>query len=332
MSPTRLSRPLLSGSLAAAVALACVPAAGASFYFVNHYAADAHDLAIDGVCESTAGSGLCTLRAAAEEAAASPNDDTIFLGTGSIPLPLGALPDHAPPQGALTLVGNGMLGTQISGTPETDEGMITTTGDLEVRGTRIFLFRSDTRSAITVELGGTLVVESVYFSGNRSGTSGASIHGEESSAIAVRNSIFTVGEGLTGEISAFGSSFACDRCLFLGGQGNIGGAVAVGDDFGPIQARIERSTFQGNQSISGGGAIFALLASPSSSLLILNSTVYGNSTLGHGGGIWSSGQNVFIQNSTIAGNTANSELLGGERGGGIAVESGSSVNVANSIV
>jgi hypothetical protein len=121
------------------------------------------------------------------------------------------------------------------------------------------------------------------------------------------------------------SSFTCDGCIFEGATGSWGGAVSLRDDSGQLDVRIENSLFTGNRALYLGAAIYAISYTESGSVLILNSTITGNSTEGFGGGVWVSGPTVRIQSSTIVGNVANSNLSGGESGGGIAAGAGASV-------
>ena len=320
-------------ALAAALGLACAPGAPAADFFVNSYFEDAHDLAINGLCDTTSGGHVCTLRAAIEEAKASTSSDTIFLGTGTTTLSLGPLPDHEFPQGPLTLIGNGHLASSIVGSSPAGGRMITSTEALVLRGLRVAGFSDASASAITVDEGGSLWVESSVFEQNESANCGASIRALEGSELHVIDTAFAHGDGFAGEIEVRDSTFTCDGCVFEGGTGSFGGALYLNDDTGLLDARIENSLFAGNSALYYGGAIYVTGAFGSGSVLILNSTIAGNSTEGYGGGVWVDGPTVRIQSSTIVGNVGNSDLTGGEKGGGVAVDvMSASVALANSIV
>ena len=211
--------------------------------------------------------------------------------------------------------------------------MITSTDTLVLRGLRVAGFSDASASAVTIDEGGSLWVESSAFEQNESANYGASIRALEGSDLHVIDTAFAHGDGLAGEIDVRDSSFTCNGCVFEGATGSFGGAVRLNDDTGLLDARIENSLFVGNRALFFGGAIYVTGNFGSGSVLILNSTIAGNSTEGFGGGVWADGPPVSIQSSTIAGNVANSNLSGGEKGGGVAVDvMSASVALANSIV
>ena len=328
----RLHRAMLIG-LASLAGASVAPAAD---FYVDTYFEDAHDFVIDGICDVTNGSHLCTLRAAVEEAEESDTDDRIFLGSGTITLTLGSLPLHD--LGALQLIGEGARRTEIVGNTPGGSRLISAEDFLVLRGLRIAGFGTDSSSAIFVGgSGGLLHVEDTVFEQNRSANHAASIEAAYGGDLTVYNSRFAQGDGGYGEIQVDGGFFHCDGCLIEGATGDFAGAVYLADVTGSLIARIENSSFTGNKAISGGGAIHI---APAHDIVrtvdIVNTTISGNSTRGYGGGINATdGLNVRIQSSTIVGNVANSELTGGERGGGIALSgAGDPVapSVANSIV
>lgn len=308
-----------SALLAALAGLAGVSVASAATFYVDTYFEDAHDFVIDGVCDATSGSHLCTLRAAVEEALAAAANNVIYLGTGTTTLTLGSLPFLE--FGGLELIGNGPGSSAIVGNPSGAGRLIVSERPLVLRGLRIAGFGSATSSAVVVTEGGSLLVEDALFEENRSSNHAASIEAEYGGDLTVRNARFAYGDGAYGEVRADGGIFDCDGCIFEGATGNFAGAVYLADVTATLQARIANSTFTGNRALSGGGAIQVALATQAiRSITIVNSTIAGNSSLGYGGGIQlADGVFVIIQSSTIVGNVANSELSGGERGGGIAL-------------
>jgi hypothetical protein len=308
-------------ALVGLAALAGPSAALATDFYVDTYFMDAHDHVLDGHCDATAGSHLCTLRAAIEEGfAAAPGDTVIHLGSGTIPLTLGALPVHE--DWVLALVGDGPERSAIVNSTPGGSMLISSQGYLFVVGVRIAGFGANTASAISIATsGGTLVVDNAVFEQNRSAGHGASIEAAYGADLTVRDTRFVQGEGGYGEVQVDGGYFDCDRCTFEGATGEYAGALHLADVTAPLSARIANSTFTGNRALQGGGAIRITNAVYiNRTVEILNTTIVANSTEGYGGGIlMENGLHVSVRSSTIAGNLGNSDLSGGERGGGIAL-------------
>lgn len=99
--------------------------------------------------------------------------------------------------------------------------------------------------------------------------------------------------------------------------GGEGGGIFVDDN---ARFEITKSTLAGNEADEGGG-LFS--SSEQVASLLLESTVFGNTTLDEGGGLWNGG-GLLIGNSTVADNTA------GGSGGGLysAPDSASSLEFA----
>jgi predicted outer membrane repeat protein len=86
-----------------------------------------------------------------------------------------------------------------------------------------------------------------------------------------------------------------------------GGALVSGTGLaGPAQLDVSNSTFRGNSSVSGGGAILV----DQSNLTLRGSTLSGNQGTAVGGGLVVSFGNAALTNDTISGNA-------GDSGGGI---------------
>ena len=114
--------------------------------------------------------------------------------------------------------------------------------------------------------------------------------------------------------------------VLLGSSGH-GGAISLGET-GPLHLIIINSTISGNSTSSfgdGGGGGIADSFITSNYITISNSTISGNSTGGKGGGINSAGK-VTVTNSTISGNSSNGV------GGGITVTADGSLMVTNSTI
>ena len=122
------------------------------------------------------------------------------------------------------------------------------------------------------------------------------------------------------------------QCEFLNNYANsTGGALTLGPAFGGGDTTIELvgSTVSGNQSpsgFSGGGGI-----KTTARLRVVDSTIAGNSSGYHGGGIYFTGTgSLEVRSSTVVGNTANAGG-GSANGGGIRVDSGN-LTLANAIL
>ncbi len=111
---------------------------------------------------------------------------------------------------------------------------------------------------------------------------------------------------------------------------STGGALTLGMSFGGGDTTIEivGSTIAGNQSpasFSGGGGIKS-----TARLRIANSSIVGNSTGYHGGGIYLTGNgNADLRSTTIASNIANTGGFG--NGGGLRIDGGA-VNLVNTLL
>jgi hypothetical protein len=113
---------------------------------------------------------------------------------------------------------------------------------------------------------------------------------------------------------------------------STGGALTLGPSFGGGDTTIDifGSTIANNQSpssFSGGGGIKS-----TARLRLTNSTVYGNTTGYHGGGLYLTGTgNVELRSSTIVANIARSSGSGSANGGGLRIDGGT-VNLANTLI
>lgn len=119
--------------------------------------------------------------------------------------------------------------------------------------------------------------------------------------------------------------------------GNYANSTGGGMTLGPITAggdttiEIVGSTIAGNQSPSGfagGGGIKS-----TARLRLVNSTVTGNTSGYHGGGVYLTGTgNAAFFNATVAGNTAAMSTGSSANGAGLRIDSGSRVVVRNSVI
>ena len=248
----------------------------------------------DRICETAAGNGVCTLRAAIMEA------NHTLSGTVSIQVPASPVEYTLTIEAfgvddertgdlnitrTVSIIGEGAASTIING-----NGTITHDRAVSIaRGISVVL------AGITVHNGragqvygggiysvGTLTVTDSMISGNTAGESG-------------------------GLIANDGGTLTVTNSTISGNTAGFGGAGIYGA--GPIT--VTNSTISGNDAGNGGGGILNV-----STLTVVNSTISGNSTAGSslGGGILGAGP-LTVTNSTISGNNATGS------GGGIFSES-----------
>lgn len=334
-SPTRLTSRLLA-CCAVVVAVFLLPAgtARAATFTVNS-TADAVDASLgDGVCETAPGNGICTLRAAVNEADALPGADTIMLGPGTYTLSIAGagedlgLKGDLDVFGRLTIIGGGQASTIVDAAQIDRAFDVLRDGNLSISNVTIrngrvtgenggairSLGRVDLRSAIVTNSttstgdGGGLVigtsdppasgyafVEGVTFNGNTASGSGGGIAALSISVLTVRDSV------LTGNTA-------------LGAGGAVTGNPFLANVYGPTLVNV---TVSGNSARTGGGVAwtrFILGGSITNNHAtngdgggvlgvsnIVDSTISGNTAVTNGGGLAGVG---LIQTSTISGNTA----------------------------
>jgi CSLREA domain-containing protein len=343
----RRHRTLLGICIAAACSLALAPAAMADFVVNNFGDGDDAEFGVttlDGTCDTVAGPPeVCTLRAAIEEANATPAADTITFGVTGLHPTGSQLLVNTP----MTIDGNGsgVGGTVIDGND----------------GHRIFLVISGASPSVTFkdlrlqnghvtlpDLGGGSAINSAapltltnatVTSNDVTGTgpgSGAIAVSATSGTVSVTdstvsdNTISSSGNNSGAGIDTTGGQAALTltRTTVSGnsitaGTSTAAGGIAAGDSTGNPDLTITASTISGNSLNSGtsfgtlGGGIVAVGAGTQT---IVNSTVSGNTAgsggSGEAGGAAISG-NGAITNSTFTGNAASvdgSDLVAGSPG------------------
>ena len=294
----------VTAALFAVCILINVSSASAATFVVNSIA-DANDATPgDGVCETVAGSGICTLRAAITEANALAGDDIITLPAGTY---------------TNTLVGVDDLNAS---------------GDLDIRsnitingaGSGTTIIQANAAPGVAVERvihfpvnDVTSVINDVTIQNGRQAT--ATFGG----GVRVNNA----GDNVTFNNCVIGNNFSG----FGGGGIVINNATAV--------VTLNNTTVTNNtvNSTTGtntglGGGIF--LNAPGATLIANNSTISNNTSTGtttggaNGGGIYSIGT-VTLTNSTVSSNTA-SASGGGANGGGIFNSTATTMTLTNTTV
>ena len=281
--------------------------AGAATFAVNSTSDQTDAVPGNGVCSWMA--GLCTLRAAIQEANAFPGADVIQIPAGTFTLSIAGAGEENAASGDLdirddvTLEGAGAGVTILDGAAIDRvlhvQPMNLATLSVTIRDVTI-------RNGATTELPGggilhgdegTLLVEDSTVSGNHvSGSTSSAIGGGISSnglgSLTIRRSLLT-GNGAARGAAVFHNGPLSLADSVLSSNTAIGSAAI--DSYASVL--IERCAFHGNTGsvlhVDGGS--------------ISNSTVSGNDS-GFGGTITAYASGITIESSTIAGNTAGRAL------------------------
>ncbi len=369
MNPNTLTRALAKSlhlffiaALLAWLTLVPVPTAYAATFTVTS-TVDAVDAAPgNGVC-ATVG-GVCTLRAAIQEANALAGADIITVPAGTYTLTIVGAGEDAAATGDLDITSNITLTGAGAGSTIIQAGTIGGfSGNgidrvFHVTGAFTVAFQNLTiaNGLISADAGGgilnngTLTISNSTFSGNSAGGGGGI---ENGGTLTISNSTFSsnsgsagggrVGGGIrnTGTLTISNSTFSGNNTMQAGSGGGIsnGGTLTIStstfsgnstaDNAGGIgnagTLTISNSTFSGNSSAEGsGGGI-----SNGGTLTISNSTFSNNGVPFNGGGINNFGT-LTISNSTFSGNDAGGGSgFGGFGGGGIHNSSGT-LTISNS--
>ncbi|MEO8277767.1 MAG: choice-of-anchor Q domain-containing protein [Thermoanaerobaculia bacterium] len=304
------------------------PARAVDFH-VNSLGDDS-DAAIDGICATAA--GVCTLRAAVEEAELQNAEDEIFLPPGIIMIVRGNLPDLQAAAGRLTITGAGFKESVLHGSSSQIYELIwvKASGWLKIRDLTLENFQGFvTGGGGVITDGGTLVVERCSFSGNQSNY-GGSIQQLSGGDVTVSQTAFANGMASQqgGEIYVSSGLFRCHECIFEGAHADLdGGAIYFASG---SSGRIENSLFAGNTADRDGGAIYSEVQN--GGVELVNSTVTANSAAQNGGGIASPSHQLDIYSTTITDNHADSDLDGTGDGGGVFYFVNAGSLIANSIL
>jgi CSLREA domain-containing protein len=245
------------------------PAHAALTYLVNS-TADAHDAAPgDAICETASGNGVCTLRAAIEEANTA-TGATIRLPAGTFALTLGSLTISHP----TTISGAGAAKTIVSGGNLSRVLLILAAGqtrlaDLTLRdgsdpsggaivaaatGADVFVERA-TLVHGSAEHGGCVMVDSLHLVDSLVSDCHANLNG--------------------GALYLYAASEVRRSTIIGGVAGQDGGGIHAVTGAG---VTIVDSTISGNQAAQHGGGVYA------STLAVFSSSIIGNKSLAYAGG------------------------------------------------
>ena len=249
----------------------------------------------DGACETAAGNGVCTLRAAVMEANAFAGADTIDLDSADyvLSIPPGNEPDAATGDlnvsDDLTIVGTGVPGTTIKATAtnwhDAHNRILTgSSGSFNVTVKDLMLTNGHEGfgGAMLFSAGHTVVLDGVHVSDN--GADGLS-------------------SGSGGGIYTFGASLTIINSTFTDNLAGIAGGAAIttsGD------LTITDSEFKGNVSLARAGAILVVGRSTTSisrTEISFNTAAKGGGAIEVGDGSVLEAANVTVTNSTISNNS-----------------------------
>ena len=339
---------------------ACVfsAAASASQSFIVNSPSDVPDaIPGDHVCETVAGNGVCTLRAAIQEANSNFGADTIVLQPNVTYLLTRAGSEDKALNGDLDILDS----VTIIGAASVVDGNGAAIGerlfeiyrcirDQRAQGTNECEFAEVfvTMSGITVQHGGAggianeghLTVENCTVTANTINHVGAfypwggGIANTNTGSLSVTGSVVSNNVSADDTHSAGGGIYSAGALtidsttisgnVVTGTPGEGGGIYSVG----PGKVIIKNSTVSANSSVFGGG----IYLGGSGNAAVLNSTVSGNSSDDDGGGIYSRSAAGSVYNATITNNGANIDEFRNATGGGVFVQSSFMLSVANSII
>ncbi len=270
-----------------------------SAVFVVNNNGDATDIAPgDGVCETAAGNGICTLRAAVAEANALAGNDIITFDPGITLIPVNG---QIAITSNLSIFGNGASVLNIQ-----NNAALSTTS-------RIFNITN-----FTVNLSGMTLS-----SGNVTGNGGAI---NNTGTLTITNSVIR-----DNRASAFGGGIRSTNNLTIQNSlidsNSSTNSTSGGISFGGATLTINNSTISNNTSFGNGGG---LNISATVSTMIRNSTI-SNNTAGASSGGFFANRGTFI-NTTISGNRANGALAT-DGGGGMRIQAGTNtVSIVSSTI
>jgi uncharacterized repeat protein (TIGR01451 family)/CSLREA domain-containing protein len=268
----------------------------------------------DGICETEQGNGICTLRAAIQETNSLPGKDSIFIPTGTYTLTIqGNLEDFAATGDLditddLEIQGSGAVDTIIDANAIDRVFHLTQLSDVEISGVTIRGGGNiSSGGGIFNSGGGTLIVKSCVIRDNQPTFNGGGIDNFEG-VVTISNTRITNNQALGTTQSQGGGIFNNDGTLTV-----IESEIDNNDAFyhgGGISSRgvltVNKSIIHNNTALSEGGGIYIYL---SGLLTQTNVSLYGNYAAREGGGISHHGDIALVMNSTIYSNTTN--LSGG---------------------
>ena len=313
--------------------------------------ADLVDDVPDGVCKSadliiffpmtppTVVPGVCTLRAAIEEANALPGPAVVTLPAGTYKLTLGRLRVE-PGGGKVTIHGAGAGSSVIDAGGNSRVFVVPSGGELELSG--VAVRNGDTQSTNDsgshvsgggIVNGGTLTVSDSVIEMSRADRGGGLTNrGTATLTRTVVQGNVAADDGSGGGIHSTGlnSSLTLVDSVVSGNMAT-GGGTEVGGGGLQVQSgavMLIRTTVSGNSTNGRGGGldVFQGITQQAPTVTIAESTVSGNSATGPGGGIFVTEASVSLTNVTVSGNSTTTG------GGGVVAAPGATVSLTNTTI
>ena len=265
----------------------------------------------------------CSLREAVLAANKSPGKSRILLGGGTYELEIPEASDAPTKSGDLDVTGpaairgRGVKATEVSGA--------------EIA--RVFDIGARARIGLPHDSLGRMTVSH----GSAPGEDGGAILTGFSQTKLKHLAIAHNAAGRGGGLASVRTKLTVSATTFRANTASYGGGAFFPAGFSATEGTIKSSTFSGNAAGVGGAIAADGQNIPGSAedepvMDVVNSTLSGNSASNTGGAITTlNGATVRLDNSTVAGNTANLQGSGGS-GGGIAQLGTSSFEFADSIL
>ena len=313
--------------IGALVVLMFGPAADAlaTFYQVNSTADLPDANTATAACETATGNGVCTLRAAVQQANAHAGLDTILLPANTYVLGgvLGV-------SDSVTIIGSTAATTIIDANgAATGAGVFQLGSAINVSLNHLTIRNGVTGGGIASDA--NLTVDDCIITGNSAESVYGDIHGggiDNGGSLVLKNSIVadnkTLNNGSIGGIAGgiHGSGpLTISNSTISGNQSAYGGGL-----YAEGKVTITNSTFSGN-SAAYGAAIYA----EGATITLVNDTISGNASAGDGAGMFLDAGTIDLYSVTVAANEANADNSGGGGGAGI-YNFGASVSLNNSIL
>lgn len=273
--------------------LSALSAAHAASFSVTNSADDPDTAPGDGVCATLR--GVCTLRAAMQEANALPGTDTISLPSGTYRLKAGelAVTDD------LILTGAGPDNTIISNIHKARVMSIASTATVTIAGVRLQNGRADIGAGLLND--GSATLSNVSFTGNYASRSaggwGGGINNTGtltlSNATFARNRAFGAMAGFGGGIYNTGTAMLTDVIFTNNFTNGCGGAIF--NDIGALT--LTRATVSGNHASNSGAGVFVQTGSAA-----LSETTFSLNRAKIIGGAFYTNAPATLTNTTITNN------------------------------
>ena len=294
-------------------------------------------------CETASGNGVCTLRAAVQQANAHAGADIILVPANTYLLSrvgheYEALNGDLDVTDDVTIIGSGA-------------GLTIIDGNSAVTGDRVFHLIGSYENKIKVNLVNMTIQHGVGIYGGGVSISGAqtqidgciitgnsaasSMHVpggggiDNAGSLVLTNSVVSDNTNedataLGGGIHSYGPLTIRYSTISGNTSGGAGGGLYAETDADVV---ITNSTFSGNHATAGGG-----IYTTEATTTLINDTISGNSSNYSGAGIYVGTGTVGLYGTTIAANLANADKNGGGGGAGIFNYALASVTLNNSIL